>query len=57
MLSRFGDDMRPVKLKKVVLGYHYNPQISTPFKFDIMLNYKLQGVILQHAEGKPTLVI
>ncbi|KAB0794088.1 hypothetical protein PPYR_13708 [Photinus pyralis] len=53
---KFGDDMRPVKLKKVVLGYNYNPYHSSPFKFDITLNYKLQSIILQYAEGKPTLI-
>lgn len=52
----FSEDMRPVKLKKVVLGYPYNSQISTPFKFDIMLNYKLQNIILQYSDSKPTLV-
>ncbi|KAF5277172.1 hypothetical protein FQR65_LT03878 [Abscondita terminalis] len=51
---KFNEDMRPVKLKKVVIGY--NSKAPTPFKFDIMLNYKLQSVMLQYAEGKPTLI-
>lgn len=55
-LLRFGEDMRPVQLKKIVLGYPYNPQMSSPFKFDIMLSYKLQNIIMQYSDGKPTLV-
>ncbi|KAF5277171.1 hypothetical protein FQR65_LT03877 [Abscondita terminalis] len=51
---KFNEDMRPVKLKKVVIGY--NSIAPTPFKFDIMLNYKLQSVMLKYAEGKPTLI-
>ncbi|KAF5306945.1 hypothetical protein FQA39_LY00175 [Lamprigera yunnana] len=53
---KFGNDMRPIKLKKVVYGYNYNSKLSNPFKFDLMLNYKLQSIILQHSEGKPTLI-
>ncbi|KAF5306946.1 hypothetical protein FQA39_LY00176 [Lamprigera yunnana] len=53
---KFGHDMRPIKLKKVVYGYNYDAKRSNPFKFDMMLNYKLQSIIIQHAEGKPTLI-
>lgn len=52
---KFTDDTRPVKLKKIVLGYPYNVQFS-PFKFDIYLNYRLKSILIQYAEGKPTLV-
>lgn len=45
--------MRPVKLKKIVLGYQAG---TSAFKFDITLNYKLQDVILRYSDGKPTLV-
>lgn len=55
-VNRFSDDIRPVKLTKVVLGYPFNPLHSTPFKFDIMLNYKLQPVLLKYAQGKPVLI-
>ncbi|KAJ8959090.1 hypothetical protein NQ318_022347 [Aromia moschata] len=53
---RFSEEMRPVKLKKIVLGYSYNPKTMSPFKFDLTLNYKLQSLIMQHSEGKPTLI-
>ncbi|KAG5884832.1 hypothetical protein JTB14_012039 [Gonioctena quinquepunctata] len=28
----------------------------TPFKFDLTLNYKLQFLMMQHSDGKPTLI-
>ena len=50
----FGEEFRPVKLKKVVLSY---PKISTnTFAFDHALNYKLLKIIDEHSEKKPTLV-
>ncbi|KAJ8927311.1 hypothetical protein NQ314_020225, partial [Rhamnusium bicolor] len=52
---KFSEEMRPVKLKKIVLGYNRNPKTS-PFKFDISLNYKLQSLMIQYSEGKPTLI-
>lgn len=47
--------MRPVKLKKVVLGYEwaYN---CTYFRFDMSLNYQLVDVIKRYSNGKPTLI-
>lgn len=56
LLLRFADDCRPVPLTKVVLGYPFNPVHSTPFKFDIMLNYKLHPVLLKYAQAKPVLI-
>ncbi|KAJ8983996.1 hypothetical protein NQ317_008701 [Molorchus minor] len=53
---KFSEEMRPVKLKKIVLGYNYNPKNTSPFKFDLSLNYKLQSLMMQHSEGKPTLI-
>lgn len=53
---RFSEDIRPVPLRKVVIGYPYNPQCSSPFKFDIMLSYKLQSILDEYSEGKPVLV-
>lgn len=53
---RFPEDIRPVKLNKIVLGYPYYPHGSSPFKFDIMLSYKLQPIMLKYSEGKPVLV-
>ncbi|XP_017783444.1 PREDICTED: probable ATP-dependent DNA helicase HFM1 [Nicrophorus vespilloides] len=51
----FSDETRPVKLTKIVLGYHFNPS-STYFKFDIMLNYKLQSILMQYSNRRPTLI-
>nr|CAH7763205.1 unnamed protein product [Callosobruchus chinensis] len=53
---KFSEEMRPVKLNKIVLGYSYNPKTMTPFKFDLSLNYKLKNLIMQYSEGKPTLI-
>lgn len=54
-LFRFPDELRPVPLKKIVLGYHYNPKM-TMFKFDLSLNYKLRSLIFRYSESKPTMV-
>lgn len=55
-LFKFPEELRPVPLTKIVLGYNYNPKKITFFKFDLSLNYKLRSLIIQHSEGKPTLV-
>lgn len=55
MFPRFGDESRPVKLKRVVEGYPCREGTSI-FKFDIILNYKLWPVIQKYHDGKPTLV-
>ncbi|XP_055335336.1 probable ATP-dependent DNA helicase HFM1 [Paramacrobiotus metropolitanus] len=52
---KIGDGSRPVKLQKVVLGYHAAKNCSE-FKFDMSLNYKLAGVVEQYSQKKPTLV-
>ncbi|XP_078484330.1 putative ATP-dependent DNA helicase HFM1 [Ciona intestinalis] len=49
------ESYRPVKLRKVVLGYPWSSN-GSEFKFDINLNYKLGNVIHTYSEGKPTLV-
>ncbi|XP_069089313.1 probable ATP-dependent DNA helicase HFM1 [Pleurodeles waltl] len=46
---------RPVKLRKVVLGYPCSSN-QTEFKFDLTLNYKIASVIQTYADQKPTLV-
>ncbi|KAK9883512.1 hypothetical protein WA026_001688 [Henosepilachna vigintioctopunctata] len=51
----FENNTRPVKLNTIVLGYPYNKS-STPFKFDMTLNYKLPALILKYSNGKPTLI-
>lgn len=55
IIQEFGEEYRPVQLKKIVLGYMC-PSNTTPFKFDLSLNYKLKSVIQQYSNNKPTLV-
>ncbi|XP_064613087.1 probable ATP-dependent DNA helicase HFM1 [Liolophura sinensis] len=50
-----GEKYRPVRLRRVVLGYNCS-QDSSDFKFDISLNYKMAGIIHTYSENKPTLV-
>ena len=51
------DSVRPVRLRKVVLGYHYAENKQSEFQFDLTLSYKLAGVIKTYSEDKPTLVV
>jgi len=53
---RMDDSCRPVKLRKVVLGYPCSDTMSE-FRFDLMLTYRLANVILTYSELKPTLVV
>ncbi|XP_057652240.1 uncharacterized protein LOC130891474 [Diorhabda carinulata] len=53
---RFPEEMRPVQLKKLVIGFSYKQTSSSAFKFDLSLNYKLQSLLMTHSEGKPTLI-
>ncbi|XP_075471666.1 putative ATP-dependent DNA helicase HFM1 isoform X2 [Ascaphus truei] len=46
---------RPVKLRKVVLGFPCGNNQSE-FKFDLILNYKIAGIIQTYSDQKPTLV-
>lgn len=54
-LSRIPDEMRPIKLKKIVLGYESHSN-ETYFRFDMNLNYQLANVITRFSDGKPTLI-
>ncbi|XP_016052709.1 PREDICTED: probable ATP-dependent DNA helicase HFM1 [Miniopterus natalensis] len=52
---KMDESHRPVKLRKVVLGFPcYSNQ--TEFKFDLTLNYKIATVIQEYSDQKPTLV-
>ncbi|XP_042907198.1 probable ATP-dependent DNA helicase HFM1 isoform X4 [Parasteatoda tepidariorum] len=51
----FHEDLRPVQLKKVVVGYPCS-DTQSEFRFDLMLSYKLNNVIQTYSEAKPTLV-
>ncbi|XP_060524507.1 uncharacterized protein LOC132700928 [Cylas formicarius] len=53
---KFSEEIRPVKLNKIVLGYPINSQVSSLFRFDMSLSYKLPSLILKYSEGKPTLI-
>ena len=52
----FDDSCRPVRLRKVVLGFPCSESTSE-FKFDLSLNYKLAGIIETYSDQKPTLVV
>ncbi|ORY61529.1 uncharacterized protein BCR38DRAFT_316781, partial [Pseudomassariella vexata] len=49
----FGEDLRPVKLRKFVYGYKSG---GNEFMFDSSLDARLQKLLRKHAEGKPTMV-
>ena len=55
-IFRIDDSMRPVRLRKVVLGYPCSENQSE-FRFDLSLNYKLGSIIETYSEHKPTLVV
>uniref|UniRef100_A0A3Q3W1T6 Probable ATP-dependent DNA helicase HFM1 n=1 Tax=Mola mola TaxID=94237 RepID=A0A3Q3W1T6_MOLML len=46
---------RPVKLRRVVLGFPCSPS-QTEFKFDLSLNYKMANIIQTYSDQKPALV-
>jgi len=54
--DRMDDSCRPVKLRKVVLGYPCSETMSE-FRFDLMLSYRLANVVLTYSDLKPTLVV
>ncbi|XP_044158370.1 probable ATP-dependent DNA helicase HFM1 [Bufo gargarizans] len=55
LCMKMDESHRPVKLRKVVLGFPCNSN-QTEFKFDLSLNYKIAGVIQTYSDQKPTLV-
>ncbi|XP_068633518.1 probable ATP-dependent DNA helicase HFM1 [Battus philenor] len=52
---KFGDECRPVKVKRVVEGYPC-PRGASIFQFDIFLNHKLWPIIHKYHNGKSTLI-
>ena len=52
--EKFGEEFRPVKLKKHVCGYAYN--YSSDFAFEKFLVDKLPDVIAKYSERKPIMV-
>jgi ATP-dependent DNA helicase HFM1/MER3 len=51
--ENFGEDFRPVKLKRYVCGYSSN---SNDFQFESFLDSKLPEVISKYSERKPIMV-
>ena len=52
--EKFGEEFRPVKLRKHVCGYTSNT--SNDFGFEKVLDAKLPDVIAKYSEGKPIMV-
>ena len=52
---KFGEEKRPVQLRKVVIGYPTRTGKSD-FKFELNLTYKLADLVNSYSEGKPTLI-
>ena len=50
------ESYRPVKLRKVVLGFPCSPN-QNDFKFDLSLNYKMANIIQTYSDQKPALVV
>jgi len=53
---KMDDSHRPVKLRKVVLGFPCGSN-QNEFKFDLSLNYKMANIIQTYSDKKPTLVV
>ena len=56
LFFRMDENLRPVRLRKVVLGYPVS-ETTSEFRFDLTLNYKLTSVIETYSEQKPTLIV
>lgn len=50
-----GEEFRPVKLRKIVVGYPC-PKSYSAFRFEITLSFKLRPLLFKYADGKPTLI-
>ncbi|KAK4168171.1 putative ATP-dependent DNA helicase [Cladorrhinum sp. PSN259] len=49
----FGEEFRPVKLKKFVYGYEYS---GNEYMFEKFLDQKIPGLISRHSQKKPILI-
>lgn len=49
----FGDEYRPVKISKVVLGFK---STGNPFTFEKSLNFKLLDVVREYSQGRGSLI-
>lgn len=51
--EKFGEDFRPVKLRKYVCGFNWG---GNEYAFDKMLDVQLPQVIQKHSENKPIMI-
>ena len=54
-LKIFGEEFRPVKIEKIVLGFHRNKN-QNEFMFEKSLDFRISNLIENYSEGKPTLI-
>ena len=54
-LKIFGDEYRPVKVERIVIGYKRNKN-QNEFVFEKYLDYRISSIIEKYSEGKPTLI-
>ena len=54
-LKIFGEEFRPVKIEKIVLGFQRNKN-QNEFMFEKSLDFRLANLIENYSEGKPTLI-
>ena len=54
-LKIFGEEYRPVKVERIVIGYKRNKN-QNEFVFEKYLDYRLSSIIEKYSEGKPTLI-
>ena len=52
----FGEEHRPVRLNRIVIGYGNNSVAESGFKFAMNLNYRLGEVLKRYSDHKPALV-
>ncbi|KAF2220729.1 hypothetical protein BDZ85DRAFT_267054 [Elsinoe ampelina] len=53
-LEKFGEDFRPVRLKKHVIGYDL--RTSNDFQFDAAMTKNIPNVIQKYSKGKPVMI-
>ena len=54
-LKVFGEEYRPVKVERIVIGYKRNKN-QNEFVFEKYLDYRISSIIEKYSEGKPTLI-
>ena len=54
-LKIFGEEYRPVKVERIVIGFKRNKN-QNEFVFEKYLDYRVSSIIEKYSEGKPTLI-